>query len=97
MRKLKTLFVAVVAATALAVPAAPAHASCDTELGDMCKFMDFVCATNPTVTQLVCAYCRRWAGGGGDGWAPGGQIARGPGPPLAKPSGEGSRSDGGSR
>lgn len=58
MRKLKSLLVAVVAVTALVAPAAPAHASCDTELGDMCKFMDFVCATNPKVTQLVLAYCR---------------------------------------
>jgi hypothetical protein len=52
------LVVAGVAAATLVAPAAPAQASCDTELGDMCKFMDFVCGTNPKVTQLVIAYCR---------------------------------------
>jgi hypothetical protein len=59
MSKLRSLAAVGLVAGALAVaPATPAQASCDTELGDMCKFMDFVCATNPKVTQLVIAYCR---------------------------------------
>lgn len=58
MRRLRILVVTAIAAAALAVPVAPARASCDTELGDMCKFMDFVCGTYPKVTQLVIAYCR---------------------------------------
>jgi hypothetical protein len=59
MRKMRMVLVAGVTAAALVAPAAPAQASCDTELGDMCKFMDFVCDTNPKITQLVLAYCRR--------------------------------------
>lgn len=59
MRKLRSILAVGILAGALSVgAAAPAHASCDTELGDMCKFMDFVCGTNPKVTQLVIAYCR---------------------------------------
>ncbi|MFN2587766.1 MAG: hypothetical protein ABR613_06600 [Actinomycetota bacterium] len=58
MRKLKSLVIAGVAAAALVAPAAPAQASCETELGDMCKFMDFVCDTYPKVTHVVFAYCR---------------------------------------
>ena len=58
MRKVRMLLVTSIAAAALVAPAAPAQASCNTELGDMCKFMDFVCGTNPKVTQLVIAYCR---------------------------------------
>lgn len=59
MRKLGGVFAVALLAGSLSVGAAtPAHASCDTELGDMCKFMDFVCDTNPKITQLVIAYCR---------------------------------------
>jgi hypothetical protein len=59
MRKLRRILAVGVLAGALSVgAAAPAHASCDTDLGDMCKFMDFVCATHPKVTHLVIAYCR---------------------------------------
>jgi hypothetical protein len=58
MRKLRSVVIAAVAAAALAVPAAPAHASCDSEIGDWCKLMDFVCGTYPKVTHVVFAYCR---------------------------------------
>lgn len=58
MRRVRMLLVASVAAAALVVPAAPARASCDTEIGDWCKFMDFVCGTYPKVTEFVIAYCR---------------------------------------
>lgn len=58
MRKVRMLLVASMAAAVLVAPAAPAQASCDTEIGDWCKFMDFVCGTYPKVTQFVIAYCR---------------------------------------
>ncbi|MDQ4025700.1 MAG: hypothetical protein M3217_09470 [Actinomycetota bacterium] len=60
MRKMRRLVaIGLVAGSLSLVPAAPAHASCDTELGDMCKFMDFVCDTYPKVTHVVFEYCRR--------------------------------------
>ncbi|HEV2755358.1 MAG TPA: hypothetical protein VG318_06230 [Actinomycetota bacterium] len=59
MKKLRGMLAVGLIAGALSVgTAAPAHASCDTEIGDWCKFMDFVCDTNPKITQLVIAYCR---------------------------------------
>ena len=58
MRKMKGLVLAALVAGSLALPVAPAHASCQTDLGDMCKLMDAVCATHPKVTHLVFAYCR---------------------------------------
>jgi hypothetical protein len=59
MKKLKGLLVVGLVAGSLAVaPAARAEASCDTEIGDWCKLMDFVCDTYPKVTHVVFAYCR---------------------------------------
>ncbi len=58
MKGFRSFVVAAVAAASLGLGAAPAQASCDTELGDMCKFMDFVCGTYPKVTHVVFAYCR---------------------------------------
>ncbi len=58
MKRTRLLIVAVLTAGALGVGAAPANASCETEIGDWCKFMDFVCGTYPKVTETVIAYCR---------------------------------------
>lgn len=58
MRKVRGAFAVALLAGSLSVGAAPpAHASCDTELGDMCKFMDWVCEMAPG-SQKVIAYCR---------------------------------------
>jgi hypothetical protein len=57
MRKMKGLLLAALVAGSLTLPAAPAHASCQTELGDMCKLLDVICATNPKITEKVIAYC----------------------------------------
>ncbi len=60
VRRIRTpVAVGLVAASLALAPATPAHASCDTELGDMCKFLDFVCDTYPKVTHVVFEYCRR--------------------------------------
>ncbi len=60
MRKIRNLVaVGLVAASVSLVPATAAHASCDTEIGDWCKFMDVVCDTYPKVTHVVFEYCRR--------------------------------------
>jgi hypothetical protein len=59
MKRFRLIVVAAVAAASLGLGAAPARASCDTELGDMCKLMDFVCGTYPKVTHVVFENCRR--------------------------------------
>ncbi len=49
MRKIRIIFVAAVIAAGTLAVASPAQASCDTELGDMCKFMRAFCnTTQPT-------------------------------------------------
>lgn len=57
MRKLRIFAVTAIAAATLAVPAAPAHASCQTnpDVGDICKVLDALC--NTTVGQKFLAYC----------------------------------------
>lgn len=55
MRKLRMLVVAGVAAGALVAPAAPAQASCQTDIADVCKLVDVLCTT--TVGQKYLAYC----------------------------------------
>jgi hypothetical protein len=56
MRKLRMLAVAAVATGALVAPAAPAHASCQTDVGDVCKLVDVLCTT--TVGQKYIGYCK---------------------------------------
>lgn len=56
MRKLKMLVVAALATGALVAPAAPARAaSCQTDIGDVCKLVDVLCTT--TVGQKYIGYC----------------------------------------
>lgn len=55
MRKLESLFVGGLIASALVLPAAPAHASCQTDLGDVCKLVDVLCTT--TIGQKYIGYC----------------------------------------
>lgn len=57
MRKLRMLVVAGIAAAALVTPAAPAHASCQTnpDVGDICKALEVVC--NTTAGQKFLDYC----------------------------------------
>jgi hypothetical protein len=49
------LLIASIAATALVAPAAPAHASCQTDIGDVCKLVDVLCTT--TIGQKYIGYC----------------------------------------
>ena len=55
MRKVRSLLVAAVATAALVAPTAPAHASCQTDIGDVCKLVDVLCTT--TVGQKYIGYC----------------------------------------
>jgi hypothetical protein len=57
MRKVKTLLVVGLAAASLSIPAAPAHASCNTDIGDVCKAVDVVCTVVPAAEKLI-SYCR---------------------------------------
>ncbi|HYP23812.1 MAG TPA: hypothetical protein VEV43_09575 [Actinomycetota bacterium] len=56
MTKVRMLLVGSLTAAALVAPAAPAHASCQTELGDMCKLVEVVC--NTSVGQKFIPRCR---------------------------------------
>lgn len=58
MRKARTFLVAAVAAAALVAPAAPAHASCQTDpdVGDICKVIEVLC--NTTVGHKFIPSCR---------------------------------------
>ena len=56
MRKVRMLVVGSVAAAALVAPAAPAQAaSCQTDIGDVCKLVDVLCTT--TIGQKYIGYC----------------------------------------
>jgi hypothetical protein len=55
MRKVRMLLVAGVAAAALVAPAAPAQASCQTDIGDVCKLVDVLCTT--PAGQKYLGYC----------------------------------------
>lgn len=57
MRKVKGLLVVGLVAGALSLPAAPAHASCNTDVGDVCKALDVVCANVPAAEKVL-TYCR---------------------------------------
>ena len=55
MRKVKMLVIGSLAAAALVAPAAPAQASCQTDIGDVCKAVDVLCPT--TIGQKYIGYC----------------------------------------
>ena len=55
MRKVRMLLVGSMAVAALVAPAAPAHASCQTDIGDVCKAIDVLCRT--PAGQKYIGYC----------------------------------------
>lgn len=56
MRKVRMLVAGPLVAAALVVPAAPAQASCQTDIGDVCKLVDVLCTT--TIGQKYISSCR---------------------------------------